>query len=190
MTEAEWLSTASPSLMLEFLRGKESPRKLRHFACSLIRRTPFHRDGRTIWELVEEFEWFRRPISDGRTMTCHELIEIAERQAEGQASAEAWAAAREFAQDVREQAENDTFENDPAIGPGAHYRGSHFRLAAAEAIAHVIEEDPDKLCAFMLNYSVITPDWDRTSKKLMHRDLDTPTRHLIHEVFGNPFRTE
>jgi hypothetical protein len=188
MTEVEWLSTAPPALMLEFLRGKESPRKLRLFACALVRSVPFHRDGRTIWDLVPGFEWFRGPIPGGRTMTCHELIEAAERQADGEASAGERETVRAFARGVQERAEADTFENDPALGPGVHYRGSSFRLAAAEALAHATEDDPDRLCAFMLNYQVLTPTWDRRSKKLIHPDLDTPIRHLIRDVFGNPFR--
>jgi hypothetical protein len=34
MTEAEWLAAIDPTLMLEFMRGKASDRKLRLFACA------------------------------------------------------------------------------------------------------------------------------------------------------------
>jgi len=34
MTEGEWLAATEPTLMLEFLRGKASDRKLRLFACA------------------------------------------------------------------------------------------------------------------------------------------------------------
>jgi hypothetical protein len=90
---------------------------------------------------------------------------------------------------VQERAEADTFEDDPALGPGAHSRGSYFRLAAAEALAHATEEEPDRPCAFMLNYQVLTETWDRRSVKLIHPDLDKPKRRLIREVFGNRFHS-
>ncbi len=38
MTEREWLACTDPTLMLEFLRDKASPRKLRLLACSFCRR--------------------------------------------------------------------------------------------------------------------------------------------------------
>ncbi|QEH38190.1 hypothetical protein OJF2_67880 [Aquisphaera giovannonii] len=185
MTEGEWMSTAGPWEMLEFLRGKESPRRFRLLACALVRSVPLHRDGRSIWELVPAFEWFRDPIPGGRLMTCHELVEIAEREADGEASAGDWAAAKTFARAVLIRAEADASEHDPALGTGIHYRGSALRLAAAEALVHITEEDPDRLCLGMLDYQSLNEPSDRRSRDVLHPDMATPTRGLIREVFGD-----
>lgn len=45
MTESEWLTSAEPDRMLEFLQGRAGERKLRLFACACCRR---------VWRLVPE----------------------------------------------------------------------------------------------------------------------------------------
>jgi hypothetical protein len=63
MTEAEWLACMDPTLMLEFLRGKVSDRKLRLFACACCRR------GSVLL-----------------TKKCRKSLETAERYADGELS--------------------------------------------------------------------------------------------------------
>src|ERR1700722_8175553 len=60
MTEAEWLTCTDPEVMLEFLRGKASERKLRLFACACCRELPVqrrlqNRNSRLLIEVAERF---------------------------------------------------------------------------------------------------------------------------------------
>jgi hypothetical protein len=66
MTEAEWLACTDPTPMLAFLRGKASDRKLRLFACACCRRI----------------------VHLSRFKACRNGVEVAERYADGLATAE------------------------------------------------------------------------------------------------------
>jgi hypothetical protein len=76
VTEVEWLACTDPRMMLEYLRGKDSRRKLRLFACGCCR---------LVWDRMK----------DPRSRNA---IEVIERNADGEASgserAAAWTAAR------------------------------------------------------------------------------------------------
>jgi hypothetical protein len=62
MTEAEWLACTDPGLMLAFLRGKASDRKLRLFACACCRRHRSVLRGERNRRVLEAAEGF----ADGR----------------------------------------------------------------------------------------------------------------------------
>jgi hypothetical protein len=65
MTEAEWLAYSEPRVMLEFLRGKASERKLRLFACSCCRRLWNLFTDKRAWKAIE----FAERYADGLATT-------------------------------------------------------------------------------------------------------------------------
>jgi hypothetical protein len=85
MTEAEWLACTDPQLMLEFLRGKVSDRKLRLFGCACCR---------GIWHL----------LTDKRSRRA---IDVAERFGDGEVSTKGLAKAFLKAHDAFQEANDD-----------------------------------------------------------------------------------
>ncbi len=75
MTAAEWRACTDPLVMLDFLRGKASDRKVRLFACGFCRRN---------WHL----------LPDGPS---RKAVEISERYADGQVKRQALSEARRMA---------------------------------------------------------------------------------------------
>src|SRR3954452_10778197 len=116
MTEREWLTCTDPKLMLEYLRGRVSERKLRLFACACARR-------------VEHL------LDDERS---REAVEVAEKYAEGQAEEEvlraAFMAARLAARDCYDDAFWGTFDepDDRREAAGIYYAGAYAHAAAAQ----------------------------------------------------------
>jgi hypothetical protein len=78
MTEAQWRTCSNLPVMLEFLRGKVSDRKLRLFACACCRFTfsVLAEDfDRSIEEIIEAMEWYAEGLAG------EDLRQDAERQA-------------------------------------------------------------------------------------------------------------
>jgi hypothetical protein len=180
MSGPHWEVCCSPERMVGVLTEQSSVRKLRLLACAIVRCAPFHPDGRTIWDLLPTFDWFKGlQLIDGTRPDCRGIIAIAEKFADGQAGGEEWEAACDQARYVRWASEADTFRID-----AARYAGSTFRYAASGAVEHATEGDPVRLGRFMVHYRWYL----RRRWKELHRENSSYVCRLIRDVFGNPFR--
>ena len=115
--------------------GAKDDRKMRLYACACIRTTPLA-DGRTVWDL----------LTDGRSMNA---VEVAEQYAEGRATEEERAAAREAARaaiydvgggwDVDYAARAAALVADSGAGR-AVWAASYAAMSAASAAAYAAYE--------------------------------------------------
>lgn len=108
MTEADWLGCTDPELMLDYLRGRTSDRKLRLFACACCRRIGHLWDGRAR-NTVEVAELFADGVADQKKLdAARQTIggtSLGTRAVTGGAArntteAEAWLAARNTARNA------------------------------------------------------------------------------------------
>jgi len=111
MTEQDWLEINDPRLMLEYLRGKASDRKLRLFACACCRQ---------VWHL----------LTDKRSRLA---VETAERYADGEATDAILAAVHNDASGARANAREPGWPN-----PG--WRNSKWEAAGAADWATAIDD--------------------------------------------------
>lgn len=138
MTEAEWDACTDPRLALVFLEPKTSDRKARLFACGL---------GRSLWPY----------LGDDRS---RQVVNVAEKHADGFATNEELAAAREAALDAQKGAASRTASS---VGDRWPWQGARMMVVAIQQ-AHM-----DRA----------SNDW---SGNLICR-----SQSLIHCIFDNPF---
>jgi hypothetical protein len=179
MTEGEWLACAEPAPMLEFLEDRGVERKLRLLACAIVRHAPFTPKGRTIWDLLPDYDWFASPRSD-----CHRVIETAERHADGSASAEEWEEAREHLYYVELGTDPDFFDDDPGRRPGL-WLGYSVALAVRHTVSYTTPEDRHFLARYMIDY---LESIKRYADYRPHPKFERRVCRLIRDVVGNPFR--
>jgi hypothetical protein len=146
MTEAEWLEGAHPCDMLDCLRGRVSARKLRLFGCACCRHP-------SVSHYLPE------------KVTRH-AVEVAERCAEGLATAAELAAAADAA-----EMRLPWLPSGRSSNPARLTRPSQ----AKRALLALMGED------------TWTAAWDTARESLSL--LGHVQRDLLYEIFGNPFRS-
>ncbi len=109
MTEPEWLACTDPTLMLEFLKGKASDRKLRLFAVACCRR---------FWGV-------------GKDTRSRQAVEVAERFADGLET-------DENRQTVFEMAGEAVCDPTPALSPWSRQHTEEERAALAVAYSRSV----------------------------------------------------
>jgi hypothetical protein len=178
MCEALWEMCRVPERMAGTLGGVGSPRKLRLLACALARHAPFAPDGLTVYDLLPEFHW-SVGLPTLAVADCRAVVTAAERQADGQAEPDEWAAAATQARYAVWSAEADTFRYDSET-----YPGSYFRYAAASLLEHTTETDPARQARYMFAYR----RYGDRGLAAFHPVHGAAACRLTRDVFGNPFR--
>jgi hypothetical protein len=162
MTEAEWLAATDPMPMLEFLRGKVDDRKLRLFAVSCCH--PFRN---------------RLTYLESRT-----ALEVAERYADGQATAEDLQQARQRHRDCEafrtQRNPADAVSAVATVHDDQHGFTSAFMAAvnSAKWSAHAGTDKPDGRVR-----SYKEPEW-----RPLWDSARLNQTVIVRCVFGNPFR--
>jgi hypothetical protein len=147
MTEAEWLQCDDPTAMLESLPDKISKRKLRLFGCACCR---------TVWRLLAGIQW-------------RKVVLVAERYADGQASAQALA----------------KVTREAYFAPIKDWKETEWAtLVAAEFLARPTLTIKGIVKLFNYLNEPIAEDDTNSVDRTAYSTLPT----LLRDVVGNPFR--
>jgi len=159
MTEAEWLTGADPTPMLEYLRGRSNSRKLRLFACASCRR---------IWHM----------LTDERSKLA---VEQSERYCDGAASRDDLVAARSRATDVL-----DSWGHRSPTGPEyfCYAATQAARLTARPTDKRTVLWNDVRAS---VDFS-ITAECIGKLSRLITPEVLAPRSALLRDIFGNPFR--
>jgi hypothetical protein len=146
----------------------------------MIRVAPFNPDGRTVWDVLPNFRWFR-PSSDSRwsAFSAHDAVTLTEKNADGAATDVEAETASVVGSGVLYCAESDTwlYTDDPSPGSWSAY-------AAAKLVHNVTHEPADRLRHKLIAHRQVFAETTVADLHPLNGDM---TCRLFHDVFGNPF---
>jgi hypothetical protein len=165
MTDAEWLACSEPEPMLLFLseQGRLSGRKTRLFAAACCRR---------IWDLC------------GDTRSCN-AIHVAERLADGLASADETRHAREDADAAADEADDAELSGSMKLA----------MLGTSNATAFAVDTTVNPFTVaewsvYALTGNTPVSDKDRETERLAAFSREESSQaEICRDIFGNPFRS-
>jgi hypothetical protein len=178
MTEAEWLACNDPRVMLEFLRGKVSDRKLRLFAVACCRRVwklVADRRSRLAVEVAERFADGLAPLGELEAAHAGSLLALQESKRIGpNGFLDAGYLAAQSAKDAAFHPEKSI---TPKITRGLP-RGSRIEPIPASHVYPAYAADSAA--------SARGAEGGQRREDVVHREKDTQAS-LIRELCGNPF---
>jgi hypothetical protein len=181
MTEAAWLASASPYLMLQYLhqhrrvgRVPGGQRRLRLFRCACCR---------SAWDLFEDER-------------CRQAVAVAERYADGGARRAELASAHEGADEARQAAEQQWHEvarrhptGSPAWRDALLYhsvtKAAHWTAVTQfdERVGHIVAVSVQSARSAQVAEGPMNPLAAETG-----REEEANQASILRDVFGNPFR--
>jgi hypothetical protein len=163
MNEDEWLACTEPELMLKYLQGKTSDRKLRLFACACCR---------LIWHL----------LIDERS---RQAVLVAEQFADGQTTLENLFIAHEEAKAASQIAHKATFLPNDTTNEyppsAAKFASDDLRFWDMNHAAGVCAADTE----WAISVAIDITGYRGPNSRIASRKAQVS---LLHDLFGNPFR--
>jgi hypothetical protein len=161
-TAAEWAACVNPRLMLTFLRGRTTERKIRLFGVACCRR---------VWDLITS----RR---------SHEAIEVAERWADGEVSDQVFWAASERAREAYGELNRYNRRTEGTVRKRVGDRKAI--NSAMNAVTYAVHWaiGMDGLGLAWSSAAWAARRLDKTTLRFQHAAL----ADLVRCIFGNPFR--